>query len=88
MFGRGTIEEWINFKCIIDLFTATLGMVISVEKSYFLTNNVSNVIIEQVKEIFPYKIEEIEKGFKYLVNRLKPIDYRVDDWCWLVNKFD
>ena len=49
LFGHGTYEEWINFRHVIDLFTTASGMAISMEKYYFLINNVSNDVMEQVK---------------------------------------
>ena len=54
-------------------------MVISVEKSSFLINNVSIDIIQKVKVHFLFKIEALEMGFKYLGFWLKPIPYMVAD---------
>ena len=63
-------------------------MKISVEKYYFLINNVSNDVMEELKEHFPFKTEALEGGFKYLGFWLKPLDYRVTDWSWLIKKID
>ena len=88
LIGVGTIEEWNYFKKLLDLFCSAMGMSISEVKSSFLYNEVDQSIRDNVEEIFPYKMEPLSEGFKYLGFYLEPMGYHSNDWCWLVNKFE
>ena len=41
LFGLTIVEEWKEYKNILDFFCVALGMRISMEKTSFLTNNIS-----------------------------------------------
>ena len=88
LFGVGTIEEWQHFKILLDLFCSATGMSISEAKSSFLYNEVDLNIKDNVAEIFPYKMEPLSEGFKYLGFYLKPMGYHSNDWHRLLNKFE
>ena len=66
LFGKGSLEEWRCFRSIIDTFTTASSMLISIDKSYFFTNNVNNNMSDDIKVLFPYKLEPIEVDFKYM----------------------
>ena len=63
-------------------------MLVNIDKSYFLLNNLINIVSNDIKVLFPYKMEPIEVGFKYLGYRVKPLNYLDKDWKWLVKKFE
>ena len=82
------MEEWKGYKTIIDTFTTTSGMLVSIDKSTFLKNKLADSHVAKIKAIFPIHMEPIEFNFKYLGFWLKPLNYRVKDWLWLVKKFE
>ena len=87
LFGQGTLDDWIFFWSIFDIFTTTSAMTVSIDKSSFLMNNLSDTLVNDIKVLFPFKTEPFEVGFKYLGYRVKPMNYLVKDWKWLVKKF-
>ena len=52
----------------------------SLEKSSFLRNNLSNEICNYIGTIFPFKMEPLDFGFKYSGFKFKPLGYYVKDW--------
>ena len=79
MLGTGTLLEWIAFEVILSIFCKASGMSISVDKLGFLYNNVDEDILSGIYRIFPYKMDLISIGFKYLGYFLKPLGYKVND---------
>ena len=59
-------------------------MCISIDKSFFLYNNIDAVNYMDIARVLPYQMELILYGFKYLGYYIKPLSYRVCDWNWLV----
>ena len=74
LFSFRSYAQWKKFRLIVDLFMAATGMAISSDKLAFLFNNLSSSILEQVMAIFPYRMDPIQCGFKYLGYWLKPFD--------------
>lgn len=87
LFGKGTVEEWCGFRTVIDAFTPASGMFVSTV-SHILKHLVDDGAIAGISTIFPYSMEQIEGGFKYLRFWVKPLNYLVSDWHWLVRKFE
>ena len=54
IFVLGTLEEWACFKGILDILTTASCMVISVDKSSFLYNNISSIVLDSIQVLFPY----------------------------------
>ena len=63
-------------------------MNISIENSCIYTHNIHLECLKELKELFQFKFEQMETGFKYLGFFLKPNSYRVKDWHWLIKKID
>ena len=84
----GSIDEWGVFKDIIDCFCKSYGMLVTMDKSMFIHPNPDADICDQIKSLCPYRVEVIDRGFKYLGFHLKPNYYTVEDWNWLVHRFD
>jgi hypothetical protein len=40
------------------------------------------------KALFPFNFVDLNAGFRYLGYFLKPTNYRVEDWRWLLQKFE
>ena len=88
IFGLGTLEEWACFRGILDILTAASCMVISVDKSSFLYNNISSIVLDSIQVLFPYKMHQIDTGCRYLGYPVKPLNYQVRDWRWVIRKFE
>ena len=79
MFGFRTFEELIAFKVILDTFCDASGMIINMEKSCFLHNDLDVDTLNRISGFFPYKFEHINRGFNYLGYFIKPLGYLVKD---------
>ena len=88
LMGSGTLSDWMAFEVLLSSFCKASRMIISVDKSCFLYNNVEVDIRLDIAQAFPYKMEPISSGFKYLGHFLKPLGYRVSDWHWLIQHFE
>ena len=63
-------------------------MVVNMEKSNLIHNDFPNDIIKSSREMLPYKIPNVEDGFKSLGFVLKPYCYLFQDWVWLFKKIE
>ena len=63
-------------------------MQISEEKYSFLYNAIDDLTRDKIAAILPFKMEPLSVGFKYLGFYLKPLGYYVNDWHWLIKKFE
>jgi hypothetical protein len=82
------VQEWKEIDSIMATFYCALGLIINPHKS---TLHYSGVQVEDLvpfKVIFPYKFADLSVGFRYLGFYLKPTNYRVEDLCWLIAKFE
>ena len=68
---------------ILSRFYSALGMAISPWKSIFLYLCFDHWIKQQIAQLFPYKMEPLDVGFKYLRYFLKPNCYKKEDQVWL-----
>ena len=55
-------------------------------KSMFLNNGLEGSILDQIKNIFPFEVQDLENGFKYLGHFLKPNNYLKEDRWWILRK--
>ena len=88
LLGSGTPSEWMDFEFILSTFCKASGMCISLEKSCFLFNNLDVNVGTDIAWLMPYKMDPIASGFKYLGYQLKPLGYKINDWHWLIQKFE
>ena len=88
IFGLGSLDEWLDFKVILDLFCEASGMSINMNKSCFLHTGLDGTLLRRIVEILPYRFDDINKGFVYLGYFLKPSGYLVKHWYWLISKFE
>ena len=80
VMGTNTLQEWVAFDVILEIFCKASGMCISLDKSCFLYNNIDVVNFMDIARFLPYQMEPIHSGFKYLGYYIKPLGYRVYDW--------
>ena len=79
LLGSGSLTDWMAFDVLLSTFCKASGMIISLDKSSFLYNNVAEDIRLDIGRVLPYKMEHITSGFKYLGYFLKPLGYHVND---------
>ena len=63
-------------------------MSISPDKSQFYHTNWEHVALEEIHRLFTFDILPLEHGFRYLGFFLKPNDYKIRDWFWLLKKIE
>ena len=80
LFCKGSLEEWIVYKEILDLFSDATCMVISEQKSICLEYAMEEGILLNIKNLFPFEIQSLHNGFKYLGYYLYPNNYYKEDW--------
>ena len=78
------VEEWKNYKLLLDLFCNAIGMKISDEKSSFLFNDIEDSVRSMISSFLPFKMEPLTVGFKYLGYYIKPLGYGIRDWHWFI----
>ena len=88
LFGKRSLFEWNGYKDILDLFNNAIGMAFNESKSCFLAHEVEEDSLVDIKAIFPFEVQKLTNGFKYLGYFLKPNNYKVGDWRWLVRKVE
>ena len=88
LLGTGTLHEWMAFEAILSTFCKAPRMSINLEKSGFLYNNNDEETLLSIARVLPYKMETIPTGFKYLGDFLKPLGNKINDWLWLIQKYE
>ena len=72
LFGEVSLRNIEAFLALIDKYRSATGMVINVEKSNLIHNELPDGMIQRSKELIQYQITPVEAGFKYLGFTLKP----------------
>ena len=85
---KSSIEEWKEINKILDGFCSATGLMINVQKSTSLHSEVQQGTLEYLKELFEYNFNDLSEGFTYLGFFLKPNNHKVEDWHWLISKFE
>ena len=69
---------------ILDLFSSATGMDINAGKSTMSTHRLHADELRHITDTFPYRLETLDGGLKYLGFFLKPNDYQKKDCKWLL----
>jgi hypothetical protein len=88
ILGAGKIEYWMTLNSILSKFFSATRMIINCHKSVFLVQNIDPSLQHNLNAVFNIKIESLDQGMKYLGFFLKPNNYRVNDWMWLLKKIE
>ena len=77
------MEEWSCFHSIISLLRTIFGMMVSADKYIFLYSSKveDQNLRDQIVALFPFKMNSIQNGFKYLGFFLNPNGYCKHNWC-------
>jgi hypothetical protein len=73
------MRELSYVKKILDLFCKAMGMEINMDKFGILVNGLSASLQRRIEQLFPMKVDPLDKGFKYLSFYLKPNNYKYAD---------
>ena len=66
IFGIGSAKDWNTYNEFFKLLCTASRMEVSYQKSCFLQNDVKDDGLTEVLNLFPFKLEAIENGFKYV----------------------
>lgn len=88
LFGKACLSEWKKLKEILELFCSSSGMIINDNKTLFLKNQLDDQLRLDLTELLHYKFKALEEGTVYLGYFIKPNAYRIQDWTWLLKRFD
>jgi hypothetical protein len=88
IMSKAMISEWIEISNILSVFCRASGLRINVQKSTFLHTGVQQENIDESNVLFNFDFKYLSEGFKYMGYFLKPYSYKVEDWRWLIEKFD
>ena len=78
-------------ECLVaglNLFKRATGMIINEGKSMLIQNMENRDDLLYLRESFPFNVESLDKGLKYLGFILKPNKYLKEDWMWLLGKIE
>ena len=64
---------------MLSIFCDASSMEVSVYKSHFIHNEIYEDVLEQVKGIFPFKMDHLDPSIEYLVSFMNPNNYRSAD---------
>lgn len=88
IFLDGGIHDIITFIGILRLFSSAIVMEINQVKSTIsqsiCTQQESNLTLLN----FPFQIQNVKDGLKYLGFRIKSDGYKIVDWTWFITKIE
>jgi hypothetical protein len=85
---KAILQEWKDIENILKIFYRATGMLVNMTKLTFHYSGIQGEDLENFKDAFPYNFFELFEVFKYLVYFLKTGKYKVEDWRWLIAKFE
>eukprot|EP00253_Pinus_taeda_P019452 PITA_19452 len=88
MFSNGSLEDCKTIKRILDLFLKAIGLCINERKSSLTSSGLSEDMVHSVKMVLNFDVKTLEDTFKYLGFLLKPDNYRIKDWTWILAKIE
>lgn len=88
IFLDGSCQECSQFDKILHIFCRATGMAPNHNKSTIIQTKCLAHEHEHAIQKFPYVCNHIGEGLKYLGFHLKPNDYQIKDWNWLIAKVE
>jgi hypothetical protein len=73
---------------ILATFLLATGMIINEKKYTISTSELDEEENEVYQRLFPFTLQDISQGIKYLGFQLKPNSYKKEDWKWLIEKVE
>lgn len=72
---------------IIHSFCLASGVYMKISKSLLINATTEMNIVSKIVVSFVVEVVPIDDGFKYIGFHLKPKNYGIQDWYWLIDKF-
>jgi len=88
IFCNGTRRDTYYLIEGIELFKRATGMIINEGKFVLVANMNQNDDFHYMVGFFPFQVETMDRGLKYLGFLLKPNNYLKEDWMWLLGKIE
>jgi hypothetical protein len=85
-FCDGSLRDATKLKEILELYCIAISMTINMKTSSICFNGMEENHIKRVLQFFPYNVYGIQDGLKFLGFFIKPNDYGINDWRWLIAK--
>jgi hypothetical protein len=85
ILGIGKFKDWMVFQSILTNFCLACA---NFHKSCFLAKNIDPSLEQRLQAAFNIHFITIDKGMKYLGFYLKPNNYKVADWKWMIQKVE
>eukprot|EP00253_Pinus_taeda_P026324 PITA_26324 len=88
LFSNESLEDCRTLKKILDLFLKATGLCINERKSTLTCVGMPRELVRRVELVLNFEIKSMEDAFKYLGFFLKPDNYRIKDWKWILVKIE
>jgi len=91
---NASVNEWSEIHRLLVIFFNATGLMVNPHKSSFYQFGVQPTVLDAIKSFFPFEVNHIDSGFKYLgyylkVGKYKATGrYKAEDWDWLLTKFE
>ena len=85
---KASLSESKAIDSLLSTFFQASGLLINPLKSTFHFSILSKEELSSLSSLFPFKFMDLLEGFKYLGFFLKTTIYRVEDWRWLIHKYE
>lgn len=85
---NGSIGDTSALQHVFELFQKETCMIINIHKSTLTAVGCSQLEVQYTLRHFPFALQPLEDGLKYLGFRLKPSGYKIADWTWLISKVE
>jgi hypothetical protein len=82
------VIEWMEIQNILATFCSGTGLLINAQKTSFYQFGMQQQVLDSLKEIFLYSINNLTLGFKYLGYILKDDRFKEEDWNWILSKYE
>jgi hypothetical protein len=88
IMSNATLNEWWEIDKIVKLFCLASGLKVNIQKSTVLHEGLLNQELDPFKRFLPFSFSDLSVGFKYLGYHLKTGMQRIEDWNWMLQKFE
>jgi hypothetical protein len=88
IFCSGRPRDAKTLAEILQLFRDATGMIINSQKSTLSLTRLDDSTTTLYKTLFPFPLQDLQQGIKYLGFQLKVNNYKKRDRSWLVSKLE
>lgn len=88
IISDGPIQDVTIIKEVLNFFDKSTRMMVNIHKSSLSLFGLSRYELTQAHILFPFQSLDSEARLKYLGFYLKPNDYKINEWMWLIAKVE